>query len=191
VEGYRESIGRVVDFGAGDGRFARFGQYASYHGYEIDETLVAPLPTNAHLVNACAFSTPINDADICIGNPPFVRNQDLPSGWRVKATELLRERTGVRLSGLANAWQYFFLLALITLKHDGLAALILPYEWLSRPSARHIRGYIQKNGWNVDVYRLVDETFDSVLTTTSITIVDKSARDSRWRYFEELANGDY
>ena len=191
VEKYRTSIGKVLDFGAGDGRFAKYGKYDSYHGYEIDGTLARTLPHNAHIVNACAFSTHISDADVCIGNPPFVRNQDLPNGWRIEATELLQEKTGVRLSGLANAWQYFFLLALVSLKTDGLAALIIPYEWVSRPSARQIRDYIYQNSWNVDVFRLVDETFDSVLTTTSITIIDKSERRRRWRYYEELANGKY
>lgn len=193
VRSLRGSLGKVVDFGAGDGRFARGGRFRQYVGYEIDEARCegARLPKNAELLTRCAFSDEITDADLCIGNPPFVRNQDLPVGWRQQASEVLRRRTGVSVSGLANAWQYFFLLALTSLKDDGLCALVVPYEWVSRPSARTLREYVLGKRWNVSVYRLVDTTFDSVLTTSSITIVDKALRNGKWSYFEETSDKRY
>jgi hypothetical protein len=189
----RPRVGKVVDFGAGDGRFSRHGCFSQYVGYEIDASLFAKanLKVSASLINRCAFSDEINDADLCIGNPPFVRNQDLPLGWRQHASQVLNRRAGVSISGLANAWQYFFFLALISAKESGLCALIIPYEWVSRPSSKAVRDFIKANGWNVSVYRLVDTTFSSVLTTSSITIVDKSKRDGHWSYFEETAAGEY
>ncbi len=189
----RTKIGKVVDFGAGDGRFARYGRYSEYLGYEIDQSRFkhAKRPANGRFVHRCAFSEEINDADLCIGNPPFVRNQDLPFGWRQRASSVLRRRTGVAISGLANAWQYFFLLALATTKEDGLCALVIPYEWVSRPSSESLRAYIQSQRWNVKAYRLVDSTFDSVLTTSSITLVDKRVRKGAWEYFEETASCSY
>jgi hypothetical protein len=193
VSTLRSAIGKVVDFGAGDGRFAQHGQYERYVGYEIDADRArgAALPANAKIIRKCAFDSDIDDADLCIGNPPFVRNQDLPSNWRVKASEKILAKTGVKISGLANAWQYFFLLSLASTKHDGLCALVIPYEWVSRPSVQALRDFIGGKRWNVNVYRLVDETFDSVLTTSSITIVDKSKTDGSWRYFEETTSGEY
>jgi hypothetical protein len=189
----RPKLKTVVDFGAGDGRFSRGGRYVRYIGYEIDRARCRgiSLPPKAVILNRCAFSDNIREADLCIGNPPFVRNQDLPFGWRQRVSEILERRTGVALSGLANAWQYFFLLSLISAKQDGLVALVIPYEWVSRPAARLLRDYINKQRWSVSVYRLVDNTFDSVLTTSSITIVDKSKRDGTWRYFEETSEGAY
>lgn len=123
VNQIRRNAGKVVDFGAGDARFARQGKYSMYLGYEIDPRRCnsVVLPFNAALRNRCAFSEDIDDADVCIGNPPFVRNQDLPDGWRQTASEVLLRRTGVSLSGLSNAWQYFFLLALTSLHDRGLA----------------------------------------------------------------------
>lgn len=193
VEERRKKIGCVVDFGAGDGRFAAGGKYTRYTGYEIDRTRSHSrvLPHNASIVNQCAFSETIIDADLCIGNPPFVRNQDLPLGWRQTASTILKKRTGVSLSGLANAWQYFFLLSLASTAPDGLVALVIPYEWVSRPTAEATRAYIAAHEWNVYVYRLIDTTFDSVLTTSSITIIDKGTRDRQWSYFEETASGEY
>lgn len=187
----RRRIKKVIDFGAGDGRFALSGKFEEYVGFEIDEGRLAPTCQGARIINDCAFSIEIDDADLCIGNPPFVRNQDLPVGWREKASRILLDRTGVAISGLANAWQYFFLLGLASVKSDGLCALVIPYEWVSRPSSNGIRTYISKNSWDVDVYRLVDETFDSVLTTASITIVNKKSKKGIWRYFEESIDGKF
>lgn len=118
-------VGKVVDFGAGDARFAKDENYGEYLGYEIDpgRTPCDSLPKQAYLFHQCAFSEEINDAGVCIGNPPYVRNQDLPVGWRQQVTDSLFERTEVRLSGLANAWQYFLLLGLASTKPDGLVAL--------------------------------------------------------------------
>ena len=189
----RQQIGKVIDFGAGDARFSRSGVFQEYLGYEIDDQRCtsAGVPNNVRLVNRCAFSDEIVDADLCIGNPPFVRNQDLPSGWRRNAAAVLFRRTGVYVSGIANAWQYFFLLGLASVKQNGLCALIVPYEWVSRPSARSLRSYIEDNGWGVAVYRLSDHRFRRVLTTSSITIVDKDSNDGRWEYFSESLPGQF
>lgn len=193
VHQLRSKLKKVVDFGAGDGRFAKIGHFDEYIGYEIDRDRCrnAICPTNAHLINKCAFSDEIADADLCIGNPPFVRNQDLPEGWRQRVSSILHRRIGVAISGLANAWQYFFLLSLASVKSDGLVALVIPYEWVSRPSAAALREHIKAQRWDVSVYRLVDTTFNSVLTTSSITIVDKASQNGSWKYFEETSDGKF
>ena len=189
----RESVGKVVDFGAGDGRFSTKGSFEEYVGYEIAQSLWKDsiLPDNAKIVPQCAFSDTICDADLCIGNPPYVRNQDLPPKWRRSVSTLLKDRTGVSISGLANAWQYFFLLALASTNETGLCALLVPYEWVSRPSARALRAYIRNRRWNVKVYRLLDKVFNSVLTTSSITIVDKALLDGSWTYYKQTSDGSY
>ena len=145
----RSRYGKVVDFGAGDGRFATPEHYDSYVGYEIDlsRAPITPLPPTARIEHACAFSAHVHDADLCIGNPPFVRNQDLPVGWRTRVASELAERTGIVLSGLANAWQYFLLLSLISTAEDGVCALVIPYEWVSRPSVAPLRRFIRERAW--------------------------------------------
>ena len=189
----RDTIGKVVDFGAGDGRFATGGLYREYLGYEIDMARVrmAQLPDHARLLNRCAFSDTINDADVCLGNPPYVRNQDLPRSWRARVSAIVEARTGVHVTGLANAWQYFAFLALASAKSDGIVGLIIPYEWVSRPSAKALRCYIDNHRWSVSVYRLRDETFTHVLTTASITIIDKNDDSGKWTFFAERNDGAY
>jgi hypothetical protein len=188
-----DHIGKVVDFGAGDARFARYGKYDFYVGYEIDpgRCSLEHLPAHAEIVNACAFSEDISDASLAIGNPPYVRNQDLPDGWRQQAAFTVERRTGVKVSGLANAWQYFFFLSIASTDEKGLVALVVPFEWVSRPSSKALRDYVKARGWGVSVYRLHDSTFDRVLTTSSITIIDKSVSHGEWAYFEETAKGTF
>ena len=178
----RTEIGLVLDFGSGDCRFARHGRYDRYIGYEIDPTRQSkiPLPTDAEIEIGCAFASNRSDADLCIGNPPFVRNQDLPDGWRNRMASLLREKTGIQLSGYANAWQYFMLLAIASCREDGLCALVVPYEWISRPSVKTLRDYIRSMGWTVAVTRLEDQMFNGVLTTASVTIIDKRGKSGLW-----------
>ena len=185
-------IGTVIDLGAGDGRFAQYGSYRAYVGYEIDaqRCSAAQLPTNAKLINRCAFTDWVADADVCVGNPPFVRNQDIPASWRKHLHAVVRRRTGVEVSGLANVWQYFFLNGLASLKADGLAALVLPFEWVCRPAAKALRTYIRDQRWNVYVYRLRAAGFAGVLTTASITVVDKSDLSGRWELYDETGDGE-
>lgn len=189
----RTFFGSVVDFGAGDARFAVGGSYGVYTGYEIDKARIEAALTSDHvrLLNTCAFSARVGKPDLCIGNPPYVRNQDLPEGWRQKAAKVLLRRSNVILSGLANAWQYFFLLGLSTTADNGMVALVMPYEWVSRPSSAAIRQYITNKGWGVAVYRLRDDTFSGVLTTASITIVDKASADGNWQYFAQTKDSTY
>lgn len=188
----RVRVDRVLDFGAGDARFARFGHFESYIGYEVDGSRSASVALSARikLITRCAFSHAESDADLCIGNPPYVRNQDMPAGWREMAAAEIHSRTGVALSGLANAWQYFLMLALNSVKSDGLVVQILPYEWVSRPAAAELRRWIQEHGWAVDVYRLPDGVFRKVLTAASITVVDKSVTRSRWQFHEIGTDGE-
>lgn len=101
----------------------------------------------------------------------------------------IADRTGVTLSGLANAWQYFLMLALWSVKPDGLVVQILPFDWVYRPAARQVREYIAKSGWSVDVYRLPDGVFDDVLTSASVTVIDKRGPTSDWRFHAVLPDG--
>lgn len=185
----RQAVDLVVDFGAGDGRFSRAGRFRRYVGYEVDASRCTTLALagSVRVIPKCAFSHRRQDADVCVGNPPYVRNQDLPVGWREMAAGEIQRLTGVRLSGLANAWQYFLMLSLWSVKSDGLVAQVLPYEWVSRPAATPVREYVESQGWAVDVYRLPDGVFAGVTTAASITVIDKRS-PAGW-HFHEIATG--
>lgn len=183
---YRDRLGSVLDMGAGDCRFAKGGLFDLYVGVEIDKVRVAsaPPPKKGRIIQGCVFQHNRGDYDACIGNPPYARHHDIESKWKDRTTARLEQELAVSLNKHCNLYIYFFCLALLKTRTDGLAALVIPYEWVSRPSAKALREYISRNRWNVAVYRFQMPIFEDVLTTASVSIVDKSKREARWEYYD-------
>jgi len=189
---YRSRFSRVLDLGAGDGRFAIGGRFSSYEGIEIDNSRKPSnkLPRRAKIVHSCAFKHNGIGYAACIGNPPYVRHHDLDVRWRNNVARRLRKETGVEINRKCNLYVYFMFLALLKSRPDGIVSTLVPYEWVSRPSAKPLREYIERNRWHVDVYRFSESVFEGVLTTASISIIDKKNKDSKWRYFSLSSAGN-
>lgn len=188
----RKQYKKVLDLGAGDGKFAIGGNYDEYWGYEIDpvKTSCSNFPHTAKLINECAFTQISNDFDLCIGNPPYVRHHDLNDEWQQKIASKLSEELGIRLDRRSNAFIYFLCQSLLKTKEDGVVIQVIPYEWVTRPATEFLRTFIKGNNWNVDVYRFEQDVFahSKVLTTACITVIDKSRRDNKWSYYRVNEN---
>ena len=113
----------------------------------------------------------------------------MDSEWQCAVAGYLSENANRSIDLRANAFLYFMLKALLSTDRDGLVALIVPFEWVSRPSSRWMRDYISSQNYSVEVYRMPEGVFQSVLTTASLSIIDKSSRESTWRFFK--VNKDY
>lgn|ERR1017187_7444616 len=183
---YREHCGSVLDMGAGDCRFATGGRFDRYTGVEIDGKRVAGAkpPPNGSIIHRCAFRLAESGYDACIGNPPYARHHDIEPEWKERTVARLERELGISLNRHSNLFIYFLCLGLLKIRDDGLLALVIPYEWVSRPSTRAVRDYIQSKGWNVAVYRFQRAIFPGVLTTASVSIVDKAHRDGSWKYYD-------
>lgn len=183
---YRRRLRSVLDMGAGDCRFAKGGLFERYIGVEIDGLRVASAkpPANGKIVSSCVFRHGGSNYDACIGNPPYARHHDLQSPWKEQTVARLERKLAVSLDKHCNLYIYFFCLALLKSHEAGLVALVIPYEWVSRPSAQALREYIQRQRWNVAVYRFQMPIFEGVMTTASISIVDKARHKGRWRYYD-------
>lgn len=186
VQKHRKDLGDVIDLGAGDGRFALEAKYKLYHGYEIDRQRLtrAGLPATAEIIYNCAFEAPRSDYDVCVGNPPYVNHHDIEAAWREQLVERIHKELGINSNRLCNLFVYFICLGLIKTKDTGLVALLIPYEWVSRPSAKPLRAFIQKKRWDVHVYRFRSAVFKGVLTTAAISVIDKAGTSGRWRYYD-------
>ncbi|RYF47900.1 MAG: hypothetical protein EOO38_11230 [Cytophagaceae bacterium] len=186
AHGYRENFDSVLDAGAGDGRFSKQGTYREYVGYELDpkRILVTDIPENAKIVRACAFSNvDVHRYSLSIGNPPYVRHHDLSDEWRRNISQWIESVTGYKPSGLSNAYLYFVWLSIIATSADGLIALVIPFEWVERPAAKNLRRYIQDQGWSLDVYKFDSDPFPRVLTTASVTVIDKRSSSGSVKYY--------
>lgn len=186
VKEHRQRLGSVLDLGAGDGRFAEGGSFAEYTGVELDPKRAASAspPPNSRILHECAFRHRGGPYDACIGNPPYARHHDLATPWKNRVAARLNRELGVSLDRHCNLYLYFVCLGLIKTWDDGLVALITPFEWVSRPSAKAVREHILERRWNVHVYRFQVPIFKGVLTTASVTIIDKAKAGAQWRYSE-------
>ncbi|MEM6777726.1 MAG: class I SAM-dependent methyltransferase [Planctomycetota bacterium] len=189
--GYRTRFSSVLDLGAGDGRFAFGGRYGSYLGIEIDSLRKATrkLPVNATLRHGCAFRHEQEGYAACIGNPPYVRHHDLEPEWRDRIAQSISAATGYDLNRKCNLYVYFLFLSLLKTSSRGIAGLIVPYDWLSRPAAEPLRDFIRENEWSVDAFRFSEAIFPGVETTASISVIDKRNRNGRWTYHKIDSEG--
>lgn len=175
----------VLDLGAGDGRFCQATEfYREYTGIERDKEKAAQakLPPGAQLVVADALQWKGTDYDICIGNPPYIRHHGLEAVWRDTALQSIKANDGPALKKTANAFVIFLTQALMCTKPDGIVAQVVPYEWVTRPSSKELREFIEERGWSVHVYRFDANIFPTVLTTASITIIDKGSNSGHWKF---------
>lgn len=183
----------VADFGCGDGRFANFGTYDQYDGFEIDPARISGFISGANkrIHTGCAFelASP-SHYDVCIGNPPYIKHHDLSSEWLVRIEQRLESMIDYVGDGRSNAYIYFLWLSLASVRNDGLVALVIPFEWISRPASASLRAFIRRMGWAVDVYFLQGSIFDRVLTTACVAIVDKSIQDGRWQTHSVSPTGE-
>ena len=183
---HRKHFDSVVDYGAGDCRFSTGNAFSKYTGIEIDpvRSKNAKLDGSSVLIHECAFADTSDGYDACIGNPPYVRHHDIGNRWRQRISRQLQDKINIPVNQNSNLFIYFMCLGLLRTHKAGLLSVIVPFEWVSRPSARYLRDYIHSNNWNVSVYRFRYQIFDGVLTTASISIIDKSTNKGRWRFYD-------
>lgn len=175
----------VLDLGAGDARFSQVKDaYDTYTGVEVDpkKAKIASLPKGASVVEADAMKWGKGEYSLAIGNPPYIRYHGLKADWREDVLQSLEKSTGVALKRSANSFVMFLLRALQQTAVDGLVVQLVPFEWVSRPSAKELRDHIKANRWATTVYRFDCEIFPRVLTTASVSIIDKRKRDGSWKY---------
>jgi len=186
----RNRFDRVLDVGAGDCRFAIGGKYRQYVGLEIDAARVksANVPERGRLIRGCAFEHRDREYDACIGNPPYVRHHDIEDPWKVRIARQIKNRLGIHLNQKCNLFLYFVCLGLAKTNDKGLVAFVIPYEWVSRPSAEPVRALIRAKRWDVNVYRFTKRVFPGVETTASISVIDKSGNSGCWTYFDILSD---
>lgn len=184
ISARRSRVGNVLDLGAGDGRFAKHGRFDRYIGYEIDAKRIPTFATTDYRILHADALDAVGSFDVVIGNPPYIRNQDLKDGWRRRAVDLLEAEAGVEVDLRANLYVYFMWLALRRSKSDGLIAQVVPADWLVRPSSRHLREYIASKKWSVSSYVFDDAKglFPRVKTNLTLTLIDKR-ENSSWSYF--------
>lgn len=69
--------------------------------------------------------------NVVLANPPYVRHHHMNREDKERLRRLAFKMTGVDVSGLAGLYVYFLLLATAWMENDGIAAWLIPSEFMS------------------------------------------------------------
>lgn len=190
--------GRVVDPGAGSGRFlldaAACFKKANLVGIEIDPLAAAMARGNLAASGLAARSQIIlgdyrdgslpttTEKTLFIGNPPYVRHHLIGAKWKAwlarKAIEL-----GHEASQLAGLHVYFFLATALAARPGDFGALITAAEWLDVNYGKVVRDLFmgQLGGQGIVVIEPTAAPFPDAATTAAITFFNIESKPASVR----------
>ena len=192
--------GRVVDPGAGSGRFlcaaGRLLPNAELVAVELDP--LAALAARANLtvlgldrrsqMHMCDYRSlwlpPVSDSTAFIGNPPYVRHHGISPEWK----EWLRERAaelGLKASALSGLHVHFLLATAHLARAGDCGVFVTSSEWLDVGYGQLARELVAGplGGLSVHVLDARSQAFADAATTATVTAfeVGESRRGVRVR----------
>lgn len=182
----RGSVARVVDPGAGSGRFlvaaGRAFPDAALIGSELDpqaavlargHLAAAGLASRSRIVvgDYRALRLPaIDGRTLYLGNPPYVRHHLIAPEWKAWLGETAARR-GLRASKLAGLHIHFFLATAETARPGDLGAFVTSSEWLDVNYGQLARDLLVRD-LGVEGLHLIEPTatpFEDAQTTAVVT----------------------
>jgi hypothetical protein len=168
----------VLEPSAGDGGFIRGLARHALRG-QVDSVLAVELiPEEAGKATSSLAESPFSgrvatgsildplilatEADVAVGNPPFVRFQFVSAADRAHI-ESLGERIGVPFKGVSNLWIPVLLSALNNLRDGGVFSFIVPAECFTGLSARAARTWLSQHATQLRVDLFPPKSFPDVL----------------------------
>lgn len=128
--------------------------------------------------------------DAVVGNPPYVRHQDIPKETRIKGgfktetkeylLKLVKGEVGIHLSGRSDIHCYFWPHASTFLKDDGHLCFLTSSQWLDVEYGFGLQKWILSNFEILAILESVDEPwFIGARVGTAITILRRQADRNR------------
>jgi len=149
-------------------------------GYEIDrhyglpaQKLWSDTAINIHLADFTSAIPPTKEAErsnLLVCNPPYVRHHHLVNGDKVRLQAIAQQVSGVKLSGLAGLYCYFLLLSHAWLAQEGIAAWLIPSEFMDVNYGRAIKDYLLNQVSLLRIHRFDpnDLQFSDALVSSAI-----------------------
>jgi adenine-specific DNA-methyltransferase len=184
--GVRSEITRIVDPGAGSGRFLRTAseRFPSAELVAVELDPVAELLCRATLGVAGLTGRlrvvqgdyrrvklgPTRGRTLFLGNPPYVRHHGIEPWGKAWLTEHAR-RLGLRASQLAGLHVHFFLATALHGRAGDLGAFVTSAEWLDVNYGRLVRELLlgPLGGRGVELLDASLEPFPGAMTTAAVT----------------------
>ncbi|MCY7387349.1 MAG: methyltransferase [Burkholderiales bacterium] len=182
-------VQRVVDCGAGTGRFsiaaAKAFPNAKIIAVECNVKLAALLQENLTLSGIADRVTvvrqdfrdvalaPIVGKTLYIGNPPYVRHHEISPAWK-SWYQAIMKTMGVKASQLAGLHLHFFAKAIASSRPGDLVFFITAAEWLETKYGRSLRELILTKASMAEI-TVVDARipiFEDAMATSTLTLIE-------------------
>lgn len=146
----KKNNGRTLEPSAGDGAFANH-LTGAFVAIEIDEKHAIHIKDKSKLLKMDFFDYPVTEKfDTIIGNPPYVRYQDIIPETKIKLkSSLFDERSNLYLFFIEKCIQH--------LNTRGELIFITPRDFLKATSSIRLNKYIYDSGTITDIIDLGDK----------------------------------
>jgi hypothetical protein len=118
--------------------------------------------------------------NLVVANPPYVRHHHIAHADKVRLRSLVVDRCGIGVSGLAGLYIYFLLLCDAWMAPGGLAAWIIPSEFMDVNYGVAVKTYLTESVTTLRIhrYRPSDVQFGDALVTSAVVVFRKSKPSS-------------
>lgn len=152
-------------------------------GYEIDRhygdealKLWSNTPLQLNIADFTHAEPPLFDierANLLICNPPYVRHHHIDSAEKQRLQKLVEQRARIRLSGLSGLYCYFLCLAHTWMQRGGIAAWLIPSEFMDVNYGRQVKEYLLSRVTLVHIHQFdpQDVQFDDALVSSAVVWV--------------------
>ena len=113
---------------------------------------------------------------VILANPPYVRHHHMSREEKERLQALAFKMTGVEVSGLAGLYVYFLLLATAWMEDDGIAAWLIPSEFMDVNYGAALKGFLADHVTLIRAHRFdPDEAqFGDALVSSVVLVFHKA-----------------
>ncbi|MEX0802217.1 MAG: SAM-dependent DNA methyltransferase [Candidatus Binatia bacterium] len=114
--------------------------------------------------------------NVVLANPPYVRHHHMDREDKERLQRLAFKMTGIDVNGLAGLYVYFVLLATAWMESDGVAAWLIPSEFMDVNYGAALRGFLTDRVTLIRVHRFDpdDVQFGDALVSSVVLVFRKT-----------------
>lgn len=124
------------------------------------------------IANGSRLSVP----NVVLANPPYVRHHHLDREEKERLRRLTFQMTGIEVNGLAGLYVYFLLLATAWMEDDGIAAWLIPSEFMDVNYGVALKRFLTNNVTLLRAHRFDpdDVQFDDAFVSSVVLVFRKT-----------------
>lgn len=136
--------------------------------YGLNSTTIV----NADFFDFILRGDEVNEFDVVVGNPPFIRYQNFPEEHREKAFEMMRA-IGLTPNKLTNIWVPFLVIACNTLTEYGKLGMVIPAELFQVKYAAETRVFLSNFFERITIVTFKKLVFEDIQQEIVLLLCEK------------------